>query len=392
MRQIIYTLLLLILNSILVSGQTSDSTQVDVIDLLFGKKKIMATNQYRSDKKVHFSVLPAAVNIAGGGRAVITAVNAAFYLGEPASTNLSNIYLIPYTNLADRYGLYIRPNLWLPNNKYNLLGDYRVAHFPQYSWGLGGNTRERDKSLIDSDYVRFYQIILRKIYGHWFAGPGYYLDHYYNIEESEFEGSGHLEDYEGTPLTATTSSGITLNLVYDSRANAINPVQGGYMLVTWRFNEEGLGSTYDNQTLFIDVRKYLSLSSSIRHTIGLRSYYWTLLTGESPYLDLPATNWAPATGIASRGFEIGRYRSTSFLYGEVEQRYQLSNNGLWGMVVFANLASASEYDTSQFKYWQMGAGVGLRIKLNKYSATNIACDLGFSRNYWGLWLSIGEMF
>ncbi|MDH4057737.1 MAG: hypothetical protein OEU76_03185, partial [Cyclobacteriaceae bacterium] len=142
MRQIIYTLLLLILNSILVSGQTSDSTQVDVIDLLFGKKKIMATNQYRSDKKVHFSVLPAAVNIAGGGRAVITAVNAAFYLGEPASTNLSNIYLIPYTNLADRYGLYIRPNLWLPNNKYNLLGDYRVAHFPQYSWGLGGNTPE----------------------------------------------------------------------------------------------------------------------------------------------------------------------------------------------------------------------------------------------------------
>ena len=89
---------------------SGDSTQVDLVDLLFGKKKIKQTNQYRSGRKVHFSLFPAAVSVPGGGRAVITAINAAFYLGDPSHTNLSNVYLIPYTNLSDRYGLYIKPD------------------------------------------------------------------------------------------------------------------------------------------------------------------------------------------------------------------------------------------------------------------------------------------
>ena len=107
----------------------------------------------------------------------------------------------------------------------------------------------------------------------------------------------------------------------------------------------------------------------------MRSYYWTVFNGTTPYLDLPATNWAPNSGIASRGFEIGRYRSNAYLYGEVEQRYQLSSNGLWGFVAFANVASASEYDTQHFKHWQVGSGVGVRLKLNKYANSNLAFDL-----------------
>ena len=137
-------------------AQIYDSTDVDVVDLLFSKKKREATTEYRSNKKVHFSLLPAAVNVPGGGKAVITAVNAAFYAGDPTVTNLSNVYVIPYTNFTNRYGLYVRPNIWIHGNKFNLMADYRIAHFPQYSWGLGGNSPEWDKSLIDSDYFRFF--------------------------------------------------------------------------------------------------------------------------------------------------------------------------------------------------------------------------------------------
>ena len=119
--------------SSLAFGQQTDSTQVDLIDIVTGKKGRKSSNQSRVSKKVHFSILPGAVNVPGGGRAVITAANAAFYLGDPGVTNLSNVYIIPYTNLSNRYGLYIRPNIWLKKNSFNILGDYRVAHFPQYS-------------------------------------------------------------------------------------------------------------------------------------------------------------------------------------------------------------------------------------------------------------------
>src|SRR5690349_2954488 len=93
-------------------AQQPDSAQIDLVDVIIGKKRIANTNKIRSERKIYFSLLPAAVNVPGGGKAVITAINAAFYLGDPAQTNLSNIYLIPYTNLVDRYGLYLRPNIW----------------------------------------------------------------------------------------------------------------------------------------------------------------------------------------------------------------------------------------------------------------------------------------
>jgi hypothetical protein len=80
------------------------------------------------------------------------------------------------------------------------------------------------------------------------------------------------------------------------------------------------------------------------------------------------------------------------MYYEAEQRYQISHNGLLGLVAFMNVSSASEFDTQNFKYWKAGAGVGLRAKFNKYSNANVAIDLGFSENYWSIWINVGEMF
>lgn len=375
-----------------VVAQQPDSTEIDLVDIIVGKKRVHQTNEVRSDRKIHFSLLPAAVNVPGGGRAVITAINAAFYLGDPTQTNLSNIYLIPYTNLSDRYGLYVRPNIWLRHNTFNITGDYRIAHFPQYSWGLGGNSPEWDESLIDSDFIRFFQTVLIKISGNWFFGPGYALDYHYNIEETDFEGEGHLARY-GEELPSTSSSGFTINTVYDARINAINPPGGAaYLIFNYRWNAEAFGSTYNNQSLFLEGRKYFSLNQNRNHILALRTFYWTITKGKTPYLDLPSTNWSPTSGISSRGFQTGRYRSNAILYTEAEQRYQLSRNGLWGFVVFMNVSSAAEYDTQHFNHWHLGSGVGARMKFNKYSNSNLAIDFGFSKNYWSVWLNISEMF
>ena len=393
MSRRLFLLVVILTAPLTVRGQQMDSSQVDLVDVVIGRKKIRETNQIRSERKVYFSLLPAAVNVPGGGKAVITAINAAFYLGNPAETNLSNLYIIPYTNFVDRYGIYLRPNIWLVRNKFNITGDYRIAHFPQYSWGLGGNSPQWDESLIDSDYVRFFQTVLINVYKNWYAGPGYALDYHYNIEEIEYEGEGHLSRYDENHTTSTVSSGLTLSFVYDARVNAINPPAGAtYAILNYRWNIEDLGSTYTNHSLYVDIRKYISLNKNRKHILAVRSYYWTVLSGKMPYLDLPSTNWAPAGGISSRGFQVGRYRSNAMLYSEVEQRYTLTRNGLLGFVAFANVMSASEFDTQQFKHWQLGAGLGARIKFNKYSDSNLAIDFGFSKNYWGVWLNLGEMF
>jgi hypothetical protein len=373
-------------------AQQADSTQVDLVDVFIGRNKFKEANKIRADRKVYFSFFPAPVSTPGGGKAVITSVNAAFYLGDPKTTNLSNIYLIPFTDLDTRFGIYVKPNLWLDHNSWNFIGDYRFAHFPQYSWGLGGDSQEFAETLIDNDFLRIYQNALKKIGNNWFAGFGYSLDYHYNIEESGFTSEGHLDQYSIPTTDPSVSSGLTMNIAYDARVNAINPPKGSYFIATWRVNTKTLGSDSDYQTLFIDGRKYIPFSSKRVNMLALRAYYWTLLTGDAPYLHLPATNWAPASGIASRGFQSGRYRSNAMMYGEAEHRYQLGANGLLGLVTFMNLSSASEYDTQNFKTWKVGAGVGVRAKLNKYSNANLALDFGFSENYWSVWVNVGEMF
>jgi len=372
-------------------SQNLDSTQVDLVDVVIGRKKFQEANQYRSNKKVQFSLFPAPVSTPGGGRAVITSINAAFFLGNPESTNLSNIYLIPFTDFAGRYGAYLRPNLWLNNNNWNFIGDYRIARFPQSTWGLGGDTKVIEETLIETDFIRIYQNALRKIAPNWFAGVGYSLDYNYNIEESEFVTEGHLDRYLLDKNDPAVSSGVTFNLAYDARYNAINPPKGAYFLASWRVNTTSLGSDQNYQTLYIDGRKYFPFTAS-RSILAIRSYYWTMLTGNAPYLHLPATNWAPATGIASRGFQSGRYRSNAMLYGEAEHRYQVTQNGLFGVVAFMNVASASEFETQHFKTWKVGAGFGIRTKFNKYSNANLALDFGFSENFWSVWINLGEMF
>src|SRR6185369_17387859 len=120
-----FNVFLILLSCLKGFSQSSDSVkQKDLVDVIFGSKREAKLNKQRSERKVYFSVLPASVNTGGGGRAVITAVNAAFYLGDPATTNLSNVYIIPVTDFSMRYGLYVKPTVWSANNCWNFIGDY----------------------------------------------------------------------------------------------------------------------------------------------------------------------------------------------------------------------------------------------------------------------------
>ncbi|MDZ7648156.1 MAG: hypothetical protein U5K54_13785 [Cytophagales bacterium] len=159
-----------------------DTSTVDVIDLIIGRDKTNETNKVREKRRVYFSIFPAAANAQGGGRVIITSINAAFTWGDPKTTNLSNVYLLPLPTFRVRYGLFLRHNIWLPKNSWNLIGDYRISHYPQYIWGLGGNTQEFERSLLNTDYSRIYQTVLKEISRKWFAGVGYALDYSYNIE------------------------------------------------------------------------------------------------------------------------------------------------------------------------------------------------------------------
>ncbi len=359
--------------------------QVDGIDYLIKLFKINKSQEKIENKKVNFSFFPTDTRNAGG-RVLVSSFNATFLLGEKENTNISTVYLIPYISFNNQFGIELYPTIWLKKNSWNFVGEYFILNFPQDTWGLGGDSPNSNETLVDGKQIRFHQNVLKGILPNLAIGLGYQFDQHYSLETQD-----NNANYTVEINNETISSGISLPLVYDNRKNINNPQEGMYTSLTYLYNDPSLGSDTKWQSLFFDVRKYFSIPYA-RSVLALRSYYWTILSGETPYFDLPSTRSEPGTASSSRGVQKNRYRSNAMLFFESEYRFNISRNGFFGGVVFANTTSASEYDTQNFVHWQPAVGAGIRLKFNKYTKVNVAFDFGISKDYASVYLKIGEVF
>jgi len=373
-----------------------DTTQQkDLLDIgrkLFkiGPRRYPKNNQ----KQVYFSILPLSTNVPGGSKALVTSTTAGFYLGPRKTTYISSVTFAPYFNLKGRYGLPIHSSVWLQNNAYNIQGDTRFLVYPQNTWGLGGGQAENQSILVNFDYIRFYQSLLKRITPYLYAGIGYDMDYYINLNTNSTISLADFTKYAyGTAQNSNSfSSGLTFNLLYDSRQNAFNPIPGAYTNIIYRDNTHILGSDNNSQSVYVDLRKYISLSEiSLKNQLAFWAYYWTTLGSGTPYLNLPAIGMDPYQR-SGRGIEQGRERGESLIYFETEYRRDITVNGLFGFVVFANVNSASLPNSRQFAYLNPAGGLGLRIKFNKKSGTNICIDYGISKQYSDINLALGEAF
>jgi hypothetical protein len=345
---------------------------------------------------VYYSIIPLGQSIAGGGEALITSTNAAFSLGDPKSTFLSNVTFSPSTNLKGEWNVPFHSNIWSPGNKWNFEGDYRLTYYPQYTWGLGGNTAPSNKELVRYTYVRFYQNALRRIGNKpfLFAGIGYNLDYHINIRPDndtvnlvKFTGYKYGLGNHGNSF----SSGLTFNLLYDTRNNSLNPLPGWFYNVVVRANPKALGSDNNWYSLYVDARKYISFDPNRWNVLAFWSYFWTTMGTSAPYLDLPAITW-DANQRSGRGFYPSRYTGKSLFDFETEYRRSITRDELLGFVVFASANSVTQPQNSQFSYIHGAVGAGLRIKFNKHSGTNFGCDFAASKGYDAVYFSLGEAF
>ncbi|WP_158826490.1 BamA/TamA family outer membrane protein [Mucilaginibacter lacusdianchii] len=380
-----------------VAPKSDTVPQKDLTDVIgaFFKMKAKPATSMSSDSKVYFSFLPTATSVPGGGKAFITSTTAGFYLGDRETTNLSNVSFTPYFNLQGRFGLPLRSSIWLKNNKWFIAGDTRLMVYPQDTWGLGGDQPEENKTGLDYKYVRFYQSVLRRIKPYFLAGFGYAMDYHIRINTKDQEANlQDVSDYTfGTaPGQNSFSSGVTFNLLYDTRNNSINPMPGCYANFIYRYNTPALGSNRTWQSVYLDMRKYVALSHGpVQNTLAFWSYYWSTFGGGTPYLSLPSIGW-DVYNRSGRGIEQNRYRGSRLAYFETEYRRGITRNGLLGFVLFANTTSVTEPETNKFKYFHPAGGAGLRIKFNKKSNTNIAIDYGVSKGFSSIRLNLGEAF
>ena len=380
-----------------VNAQTKNDSaiteQKDVNDIVFKvfKKKISEMPDSLNVKpgKPFFSIVPGVGYTLVTGLDFVTSANLSFYTGKNTDTYLSVIESISeFSFFNHQIIIPIWSNVWTKGNKYNLLGDWRYYKYPTNTYGLGGHSLLSNAELIDYSYIRVYQEVLKKIHSNFFAGAGYNLDYHYNIKEL---GTGDFQQYNKY-ATRTISSGIALHLKYDTRKNVNNPLKGLYSSITYRTNSTYLGSDKNWQSLIIDFRNYIKLSSRSNNVLVFWTYNWFTFGGKTPYFDLPSTGWDTGDDLG-RGYIQGRFRGTNMVYLESEYRFGITRNGLIGGVVFVNAQSVSEINTNKFETILPAYGGGLRFKVNKYSRVNFCVDYGIGiQGSRGFFFNLGEVF
>ncbi|MES1217602.1 MAG: hypothetical protein ABUT20_18990 [Bacteroidota bacterium] len=374
------------------STKRPEKDLVDYLRKWFGYSPSQKADSIVPGDKPVISYLPAVGYTLQTRLAAILIGNVAFFTSDKPGSKLSVVNAnVTYTQ-NKQFTVPIQLNVWLHGDAWNLLGDWRFMKYPQSTFGLGSDVGFDKEDPMDYYYVRVYQYVLKRITSKFSAGIGYNLDYHWKISDVG-NADGSISDYEQYgKANKTTSSGLALNMVYDSRKNPINPLNGVSATLTLRDNFTWLGSNTNWQSGILDIRKYFLLPGEAKNVLAFWSYNWMILGGKPPYLDLPSLGWDNFNN-TGRGFIQGRYRGNLMLYLESEYRFRITPNGLFGGVLFANAESFSGAPSRQLQSVQPGAGIGLRIKLNKKSDTNIAIDYGFgTQGSKGLFVNIGEVF
>ena len=372
------------------SLNTGDRT--DLIDVYRSIAKRNATPRMvnGSSRENSFTILPAAGYTLQTGLTALLAANYSFTSSKFPQQNSSLISAALNFSQRNQIFLISQSNIWARNNKYFFPGEFRIMKYPQYAYGFGSKSLPSDRFKLDYYYLRLYEDALIRIGKKVYAGPGYRFDYHWDIQqdipdsaETDFNRYGYAK--------RSVSSGPALNILMDTRDNPVNPGKGYYVKVVARLNMKALGSDDNWQSVLLEGRKFIPMDHGSK-TLALWTYNWFTTGGQPPFLDLPSLGWDSYNN-TGRGYIQSRFMGKKMLYDEAEFRFRITRNGLIGAVIFGNAHSFTEWPSNRFEKINFGYGAGLRIKLNKFSGSNIAIDYGFGAlGSRGLFVNLGEVF
>ncbi|WP_157604634.1 BamA/TamA family outer membrane protein [Solitalea canadensis] len=374
--------------------------QRDLIDVIFPKKERKTGIDTLAPKNLELGIFPYVGFGPATGLEIGVSGSAAFFTADRRYTRQSRAGLSASFTLKKQLFITARSIIFSNKNKWLFVGDQRYNKNTQSTFGLGTTSIEDEETPLKYKFLRLSETAFFHLGGYFYGGLGIHYDKYYNVEIDPESDQSPVDNpyidyttrYNFNP-TESAGSGISANLLYDTRDNLFNTYKGLFLLANYRVYREGLGSTTDWQELRFELRNFHSLASNNRQILALWIYSDFIIGGNAPYMHLPAVGWDSFNN-TGRGYIQGRFRGPSLIYSELEYRYAISGNGLVGGVAFVNASSVSNPDTdlNLFQNIAPAGGIGLRIKLNKETRTNLRLDFAVGRQSTGVYLNISEAF
>ena len=364
----------------------------DLLAAIFGSTRVQTEAELRPRPGLSIVALPSiGYNPAYGAYFGVGAA-AGGWLGDPERTNVSMFALNATYSTNQQLTIQLRSDAWVEGNKWNFKGDWRYLDTNQDTYGLGPTTVQTGRYPMDFTMWRFYEAVYRRVSGNVYVGLGYHLNVHEQVADERAD-AGEVTPYsiyEGGTPSQLVASGVSVNVLVDSRDSPIYTRRGIFWNASLRSYNKSVGSQEAWQELQSDLRFYPILPRGSRHVLAFWSTMW-MTFGHAPYLDLPAIGW-DTYGKSGRGYVQGRLRAQQQLYNEVEYRMVFTRNELFGGVVFLN-ATTGTLPSGALGPLDPGYGIGLRMKFVKRTRTNLTLDYGWgNENSSGLYLGTQELF
>ncbi|MFD2203742.1 BamA/TamA family outer membrane protein [Shivajiella indica] len=352
----------------------------------------------------------------------------AMYLGNPETTNVSNLSSSISLTTKNQVIANVRGTIMTNENKWEMLLDLKYAKFTENTYGLGSDNEQpirhgwnigefpiegiEGSQPLEFNQWRFHYTALRQIKKNIYGGLGYHLDSHKNIHDVlldlEAESPVITSHYayntlKGIDPTGYSTSGVSANFVFDSRDHTVNTYRGNFIQVSYRINSKFLASATTFDQLYLETRLFKSLSKERpRHILGFWGIGHFIFSGEVPYMHLPF-NASDMRNRIGRGYVAGRFRGQRWVTAETEYRFPITRNGLLGGVVFGSVTTTSResltiFDIQQpqlklFEATRPAGGIGARVMLNKTGRLNLAVDMAFGQEgARGFYFAVGETF
>lgn len=375
----------------------------DILKDLFNSKSKLSDTLVgiNVSEKTSISILPGVSYNPATSFLVGLSASISWYNGDRKTTTNSNISSGASYTAKGQFKLSLQTSIFSKNNDYSLQGDLRLWNYSQETYGLGTGTLPSAAENMEFKLIRFNQTFLKKFLKGFYAGLGYSLETYYAITTEDLDDNYIYPNINNTysvrygyDTTKYLSSGAIVNLNYDTRDNTVNAYRGVMVDAKYYFYQKFLGSDQNFQRFDWEIRAFHSLNKKKTYRLALWLLGNSIVQGDAPYMSLPSNGWDKTNSMA-RGYIQGRFRGRNLLYGEIENRIDLTSNGLLGLAIFANAITISNPDDGVkiFDYIEPAGGVGLRVKFDKYSRTNISVDYAIGKHgSSGVFLTIGEFF
>ncbi|WP_299049894.1 BamA/TamA family outer membrane protein [uncultured Polaribacter sp.] len=308
------------------------------------------------------------------------------FKGSGEETRTSNMPVSLLYTLNNQFFIYSGFEIFTNQEKWVISGNIAFQNYPRFYYGIGRNTPKTNEEIYDNFQVLVEPILLKRAFARYlFLGGGFRFN---KIYDTEVEPGGLLDTNRPSGFDGSTSTGLELALLYDSRDNILNASKGWYFELTKGFYNTSLGGTHNFDLTRFDLRHYIKVSKKNNDVLAFQAV-GHFSNGDVPLAELALLG----NERIMRGYIEGRFIEENLVAAQVEYRKTFKDSR-FGFVAF--LGAGDVFNKSRdlkINDLKLNYGAGLRFMLDKKERLNIRFDFGSGNETDGnFYINIAEAY